>query len=132
MNTATTNNRIKVTLTGRRPVSISHEEWPVIAVAKYSDHDNEYEFQATRRWKGQIKVRQHLDGRTLVYGTDEYDTQWRHEDNYEYKAGEMLDKDDDIPAAVLRVGHALVERGACNTLLELAHECISKLPPVQA
>ena len=53
-----------VTLTDRPPVKISEAAWPVIA--KASDHDNQYEVQANNLWH--ITVREHDDGRRIVYG----------------------------------------------------------------
>ena len=55
-----------ITLTGRAPVRIREDEWPVIASGSYKDWDNQYEFQANREWKASIRVRQHPDGRKHV------------------------------------------------------------------
>lgn len=56
--------KIKVTLTNARPARLSTDRWPLIA--KASTHDNQYEFQANNVWV--IKVREHSDGRRIVYG----------------------------------------------------------------
>ena len=59
-----TTKNIKITLSDRRPVSIDPEQWPVIAEA--DDHDGQVKCQANNVWK--IKVREHADGRRIIYG----------------------------------------------------------------
>ena len=51
--------KLKVTLTGRRPVSIGPTEWPVIA--RQYTYSGEHECQANT--VARITVRQHADGR---------------------------------------------------------------------
>ena len=65
---ATENNPyLTVTLTGRRPVKIKKDEWPVIASAEESDHDGgEVESQANRNATWRMTVRQHQDGRKHI------------------------------------------------------------------
>jgi hypothetical protein len=60
----TTTKKITITMSETAPVSIDPEQWPVIASA--SDHDGKVEVQANTEWA--IKVREHRDGRRLVYG----------------------------------------------------------------
>ena len=56
----TTERRTRtITLTGRAPVKIVEEDWPVIAKA---------DAHAQRRHTS-VRVRRHLDGRSIVYGT---------------------------------------------------------------
>jgi hypothetical protein len=65
MTTTTEKKTVKITLSERRPVRIDPEEWPVIASAKRFWGGNGIACQANEEaW---IKVRQHDDGRTLVY-----------------------------------------------------------------
>ena len=56
--------RIKITLSERRPITIERDAWPVVAAA--DAHDNRIESQAHTKWR--IAVRQHRDGRRIVYG----------------------------------------------------------------
>ena len=56
--------KIKITLSERRPLTIVESEWPVIATA--FRHDGAVESQANHEWM--ISVREHADGRRLVYG----------------------------------------------------------------
>lgn len=53
-----------ITLTDARPVKIYEDDWDVIAQA--SSHNGEHESQANYLWS--IRVREHADGRRLVYG----------------------------------------------------------------
>lgn len=61
----TTTKKIKVTLSDGAPVSIDPTQWPVLAEAKR--HDGAVECQANTEWR--IEVREHEDGRRLVYGS---------------------------------------------------------------
>lgn len=61
----TTTKRIKVRLSERAPVSIDPEEWSLVASAETFWGGSGHACQANEEaW---IKVRQHDDGRTLVY-----------------------------------------------------------------
>ena len=100
-----------ITLTGRRPVTVGEDEWPVIASADGDDDTdpNPATHQQTVS-RGEcdeftLKVRQHADGRTLVYGvyTEGYGTS--HDGLT--RAGELLDCGDGIPEALERVGETL-------------------------
>ena len=64
MTTTTETKTIQITMSERRPLKINPEHWPIIARA--DRHDGKIEFQANRVWR--IIVRQHADGRRLVYG----------------------------------------------------------------
>ena len=65
--TTTTEKRVTIALSEEPPVAILPSEWPVIARA--SDHTGEHAFQANREWF--VKVREHADGRQIVYGRNE-------------------------------------------------------------
>jgi hypothetical protein len=103
-----------ITLTGRRPVKIVEDEWPVIAVGK--DHGGQIECQADRSWV--VRVRQHADGRALIYGV--YETRWQGESGS--RGGKMLDAGDDIIAGIRSVAESI---GASE---DVAQECIADLP----
>ncbi len=61
---STTTQKIEIALSDRAPVKIDPDKWPVIAFAE--TWNGEHKFQANYvRW---IKVREHADGRRLVYG----------------------------------------------------------------
>ena len=108
-----------ITLTSRPPVTITEEDWPEIASAKW--HDGKVECEAIRsKW---IKVRQHTDGRILVYGG--YSSTYANA--RDLRGGELLipikQKIDGsrIVAAINRV--AVTVR--CE---EIAQECVADLP----
>ena len=58
------NEHLTITLTGRAPVRIRKADWPI--VAKATAWNGEIEAQADRH--SQLIVRQHADGRAVVYG----------------------------------------------------------------
>ena len=63
----TTTDKIRtITLTDRAPVQIDEAVWPRIAYA--TRHDGEVECQANHKWH--LTVRQHADGRRIVYGSN--------------------------------------------------------------
>lgn len=82
--------KLTITLTDRPPVKITEDDWPIVAEAKYSHHDGQVECQANRRTLGWLKVRQHADGRTIVYGHYSYYTAWRGEAGANHRDGQML------------------------------------------
>lgn len=119
---------ITITLTDRRPVRIAEESWPVLAKASDSGHDNKYECQANRTWKWFLCVRQHADGRAIVYATYSYSTAWQNESDQSAKHGELLlagCTTDDIVAAIHRVADRMPGDDRWS---RLADDCIADLP----
>lgn len=113
-----------ITLTDRAPVRIVEAEWPVIAAGKDHDWDGEHLSQATRQTESAIRVRQHADGRAIVYAVVRHTTQWQGERSTEARAGEVLAAGDDVPAAIRRVGVAAAVAD------HVIAACIADLPPV--
>ena len=64
MTTTEAPKKIKITMSERRPLSIVEDEWPLIASADWHNGQVECQANTIRR----IKVREHADGRRLVYG----------------------------------------------------------------
>lgn len=62
--TMTNNKKITITMSETAPVSVDPEQWPV--VAEVETCDSAIACQANTEWS--IKVREHVDGRRLVYG----------------------------------------------------------------
>ena len=113
--TTTTEAKTRViTLTDAQPVRVREDLWPIIASAR--DWDGEHESQAFRRWY--LTVRQHADGRSIVYGR--YTTQWQGEANR--VGGERLSASADIPAAIRRVGEHV---GVSDAMID---SCVADLP----
>ena len=121
-----------VSLTGRRPVKIVEAAWPVLAHA-YGDsyQGNDYARHQQAQARGEVDkysllVRQHTDGRALVYAVcDAAISAWGQPAGGEdYRAGELLQADalPEIPEAIRRVGDAA---GLPDALIR---ECIADLP----
>lgn len=109
-----------ITLTNRPPVSIDEEQWGTIAVAR--DYDNQHECQANTLWT--IRVRQHDDGRAIVYATKAAGPGGKSASFRPSKAGELLPADcttADICESIRRVGEAA---DCCD----LVDECIADMP----
>jgi len=64
MTTTEKKKKIAVTMSERAPLKLDPDLWPLIASA--DTHDGQVECQANREWA--IKVREHEDGRRVVYG----------------------------------------------------------------
>ena len=123
-----------ITLTDRPPVKIDEDNWPVIASAKDYEHDGQVECQANQKSSWWIKVRQHEDGRTLVYAGYSYDTNWQNARSLAHKHGQRLPSGpvDDICHAIKSVC-ADMEAGEhdgddASRWKRLGDECIADLP----
>ena len=134
---STTNSTRTITLTGRRPVKIQEEDWPTVARGSDKDWDNTYEFQANRTWKASVRVRQHEDGRAIVYGFYDYSTCWEGESCFLVKAGILLDPGADVADGIQEVGSQLEEMvqdsfysaKAGAMIREAVRECVANLEP---
>ncbi len=105
----TTTKTHTITLTDHPPIAIRDDEWPVITYGRFhgSDHENEHRFQANRIWKMDICVREHADGRRIIYAVYDYETGLWGERNVHAKAGVMIDPgvtSDDLVQAIRAVG----------------------------
>ena len=126
-----------ITLTGRRPVTIDEDDWPVIAESQWGDCDKpQYPPEANREADANLKVRRHADGRAIVYGTYRYRTLFRGEDDAHAAAGRLLDADGDIIAAVRGVTDHLSSYDSLPDDWQpdwpmLADDCIADLPAEQ-
>jgi hypothetical protein len=121
---------ITIILSARRPVKIRVDEWPEIAHAagdSYSGGDPSQYQQALNRGECDeyhLRVRQHADGRALVYGElNAAPFAWgepaKGEDR---RGGVLLDVDDDLIAAIRGVGEE------CQLPDHVIRECIANLP----
>lgn len=136
MKTTTDKKTTTITLTDRAPVKIVENDWPLVATA--SDHDNQYDFQANQLWW--IRVRQHNDGRTIVYAAHTAGPGGRMQGHRDKKYGELLLPDathipgelndegyspyyahPDIIQTIKRVGTS----AGCDKLID---NCIADLP----
>ena len=121
-----------ITLTDRPPVRIREDQWPRIASGDYKDWDNQYESQANRTWKINIRVRQHADGRAIVYGTYEHDTQFQNENGETHRVGLLIEPGDDLSHTIKQAVEQLTERVSDEErhrhIRDAGNECIADLP----
>jgi hypothetical protein len=121
-----------IVLTDRPPVRIDPEHWPIIASAVARVHEAAYHYTAPspRTWRRYITVRQHTDGRMIVYARSTYDTAYQGEHGYDYEGGELLGPEDDPIPAIRRVAHKIggKDPDEQERWRHLADECIGSLP----
>ena len=132
MSTTDTTKTRTITLTGRPPVRIVENDWPVIAAAMAKEWDNAHEFQANRTTSASIRVRQNRDGRTLVYAIYDYSTNFQGAADRSAKAGELLPSGESAADCIIRVAEemdsAIGDDHFGVTFSLLARECIADLP----
>lgn len=124
--------RRTITLTDRAPVRIVESDWPTLASGTFAWHDNEYRFQANRTRDIFVKVRQHADGRTIVYAGYDTSSSWQGEADAKHRTGELLEVGADIVAALRRVADELTSRagGHEDEIRDCMNDCIADLPAV--
>lgn len=132
--TTTTEKKYRtITLTDRPPVRFADRDWPVIANSHYHEWDGEFQPQANREWRGYVRVRQHADGRSIVYAWAWHTTALRGGRGYQQHAGELLEPGADLVSAIHRVHNTInvVYEEGCSIHERwrlLAAECIADLP----
>jgi hypothetical protein len=121
MSTSETKTRT-ITLTGRAPVKIKEDEWPIIAQGSDDSCRNPQGMQGQdyQYDKYSIRARQHADGRAIVYGVLDAATAWTGSDDH--RGGQLLDPGADIAAAIRDVGEE------CGLPDSVIRECIADLP----
>ena len=122
-----------ITLTDRPPVTVDEAAWPVLAVVTDEDYHGQISCQANRETKWGLRVRQHADGRAIVYATYAHSSQWAGERDENRKAGVLLPVGSDAAAIVAAVKEvvATMSRGnddGCDAWDRLADDCIAALP----
>ena len=116
MSTTTTTTRT-ITLTDRPPVRIIEADWPEIAHGW--DYDGSPYAVRCQSDEWHLRVRQHADGRALVYAV--YTGADARPDR---RGGELLEAGDNLVEAIKRVGRDL------DLPDSTIRECIADLPPV--
>ena len=118
--------RRTITLTGRRPVIISEADWPVIAHGGGDSGnalDSAHHQQAWTRGEldtYNLRVRQHADGRAIVYATLSAAGAWTGSEDH--RGGELLATGADLAAAIARVGQE------CGLPGRVIRRCLANLP----
>ncbi len=123
------NKNVTINLTNQAPVQVRSGDWPVIASADDDSwgHDVDYARHQQAIAQGELdlyllRVRQHKDGRTLVYAKLCGATAWTGSlDNY---GGYLLEApdNDDLVSSIRSAGE---EAGLPNHLIR---DCIGDLP----
>lgn len=129
--------KVRVRLTGRRPVDIDTAQWPVIARATDEHACGQAGQNGSFYWS--TVVRQHQDGRALVYVATEGQCQcdFRH-----VEGGELVPAGGDLPGAIERVTPLLLDSYAhCQAgpwepsaeaqarwVRAMVQECVGSLP----
>ena len=139
MTTTTTPTTRTITLTDRPPVTIREDDWPIIASSQSKEFDNQYEFQANCTSKWHFAVRQHDDGRAIVYATYSYSSTYQNARNYRARAGVLLAADatknnglvDAIRAVSATIANAEHVGTDADRWPTLRDECIADLPAVE-
>jgi hypothetical protein len=115
-----------ITLTDRAPVRIQDTDWPCIAHS--AGYSGEHECQANvEAW---LRVRQHADGRTLVYGCRQAGNGGQAIGYSEWRGGELLEAGEDPIPAIRRAGECLAEHSGYGSIDwdMLVRDCIADLP----
>jgi hypothetical protein len=125
-----------ITLTDSPPVQIDEANWPLIASAADKQHDGQIEAQANRTSKWFVGVRQHADGRAIVYAKYTYDTAWQGERNRTAARGVLLSAGttvqeicEAITSVCSDIAAAKHNSGDEERWRELAPQCVADLPP---
>jgi hypothetical protein len=119
----TTEEKIEIPMSERRPVKLVKSAWPLIARA--DRHDGKVECQANHLWT--IRVREHADGRRVVYGwlragNGGVHQGWRgSEGGFLIAAISGKPDDEETVRAIRRVGGIIDDD-------KMADECIADLP----
>lgn len=115
-------DKLTITLTDRNPVTITKAEWPAIASSAHTPGAMrngtpvpDYETDTHK-----LTVRQHADGRTIVYGVLSASTAWTGTEDW--RGGELLAAGENVAAAIKRVG---AEGGLTDRCIR---ECVADLP----
>ncbi len=98
-----------ITLTGRRPVTIDEDAWPRIAEALEHHSCGEHAQNGKVSW--QLRIRQHADGRLIMYGTTRGWCQCSDTETTTPRAGYVLPagtSDAELAAMALQVAKAIL------------------------
>lgn len=101
--------RVFIRLSGRRPVTVDTDDWPRTANGHGNEYDGETAAQSVRTRTWWVSVRQHADGRALVYGVYEAHSKAALELDVCVHAGKLLDKEQarDLEHWIVRVANDL-------------------------
>lgn len=121
-----------ITLSDRPPVKIDEDLWPILAQAKDAvDRRNGTPLPRDECAKWSLIVRQHADGRAIVYGVASAPGEgWPSHGASDWKGGELIPREVPVQAiveAIKRVGGDMMALGGAPT--SIVRECIADMPP---
>lgn len=121
MNAQNKSTRRIITLTGRPPVSIVDADWPIIA--RGEEERGAYGPGMTPQPEDGtiLRVRQHADGRAIVYVTVKGTGAWGN-DTAGHAGGALLAAGANLAEAIAAVGNA------CDVDDAVIRECVAGLP----
>jgi hypothetical protein len=125
-----------ITLTSRPPVKIAEDSWPMVASASDKEFDNQYEFQSNRKSTWFVGVRQHEDGRAIVYARYSYDSNWQNARCYSAARGVLLTAESATTEGICQsieevcrdIANAEHQGDDADRWPTLAAECIADMP----
>ena len=85
-------------------------------------------------WEANIRVRQHEDGRAIVYGRYDHETQFQGEEDIVAKAGVLVQAGGNLVSAISEVADTLIEatvdfdEGIRDQIAAAYLGCINSLP----
>lgn len=125
-----TDTKRTITLTDRPPVRIVDADWPTIGKGSVDWYDNEHRFRANRTRDIFVKVRQHADGRVIVYAGYETSSSWVNETDSKHRTGELLEAGGNIVEALHRVARELASRANAHQdeIRDCMNQCIASMP----
>lgn len=106
--TTTANERIVITLTGRRPISIISADWPIIACAKVTLTEGKMKHEFC------LFARMNPDGRAIIYGNGS-----------KGRGGKYLSTPHTMDKVAYQIG---VTGRELDVPTELIEKCIASLP----
>ena len=125
--TTSTRTHLTIRLTGRPPVTIEMEAWPIIALATAARgpastlialaihrSDGQIALRSFCRTRASIHVRQHQDGRAIVYGSYTYESFWKGESSFSAHHGQMVPPNWDLIPAIEAVAQQLEDARQAN------------------
>ena len=122
---------MEIRLTNRPPVIIEETEWPIIASKTVNTPADDLE----RQFRWSLTVRQHADGRAIVYAQYTFTSQFAQENLHANYSGCLLSSPVSPIHLAKTISHVAVECGMqvhhksdATRWLSLISSCIADLP----
>ena len=129
---------LTITLTGRPPVQVNKIDWPILSSAVEHDrYGMQIGNEALEEEDWSLRVRQHADGRAIVYAIYIYNTIRTGGRDLQIRAGELLAAGGDVVKAIERTAkemdQRLADEGLAGAIIyrRLGNRCVAGLRPVQ-